>query len=167
VPGHIYHAHVEDLPRESRFQGTYERTGVIMDQALLSFVWLQPEARGDSAGQLSRGTHAHNFDQLMYVISGNRTFVIDGVDYRCGPGDVVYIPANVPHGGKSEPGDVASHVVEVFAPMRTDYLYICEHQTTLAAPLRDADGSRKDLRTAQETVRATRDTVRFDPPSAS
>src|SRR5882757_7417911 len=157
MPGSIYVKHVADLPRESRRQGAYERTGVVMDAANLSFVWVQPdlyEGQTDADGQAPG--HHHPFDQVVYVIEGEMRMWIGDEVHDLRPGDVAYIPRDVPHGGSPSNGKPV-HVMEIFAPIRTDYLYIAEHQLADGKPERAPDGSRIDRRPLQEIRAAAGD----------
>jgi quercetin dioxygenase-like cupin family protein len=53
------------------------------------------------------------------MISGKMTFTIDGEDFETGPGDSWSIPGNVEHSVKVHEDSV---VIEVFSPVREDYL---------------------------------------------
>lgn len=63
--------------------------------------------------------HSHPHEQTGYMVSGKVTFTIDGVDYNAEPGDSWNIPGNVEHSVKVHKDSV---VIEVFAPVREDYL---------------------------------------------
>ncbi len=63
--------------------------------------------------------HNHPHEQTGYMISGRMTFTIDGEDYDTGPGDSWSIPGNVEHSVKVQEDSV---VIEVFSPVREDYL---------------------------------------------
>lgn len=137
MPSLPFHAHVADLPRESRFNGTYQRVGVVSDHSLWSFLWMDgwewPEGMH----------HQHAHDQLIYVVSGRMDQVVGNDTYHLQAGDVLYIPPNIPHSGHPIKGEPV-HIIEGFAPIRTDYLYIAEHQLDRGTPERAADGSRID-----------------------
>lgn len=151
MPGSVYVKHVADLPRESRYEGAYERTGIVMDSANIAFVWVKPdiyEGSTDEAG-LAPGHH-HPFDQVVYVLEGEMRMWIGEKVHDLRAGDVVYIPRDVSHGGRPLNGKPV-HIMEIFAPIRTDYLYIAEHQLADGAPPREPDGSRIDRRTMQQT----------------
>lgn len=144
MPSYPYHCHVDDAPKETRYGGAYKRTGVIMDEAMLSFVWLDGYVRPESRPQ-----HVHDCDQTVYVIEGRMEMVLqmEGSDhpYLLEKGDVMYVPANVPHTGKlidNEP----CFLLEVFAPIRTDYLYFTQHQQEAGQAPRNPDGSRENTR---------------------
>ena len=63
--------------------------------------------------------HSHPHEQTGYMISGRMTFTIDGEDYDTAPGDSWSIPGNVEHSVKVHEDSV---VIEVFSPVREDYL---------------------------------------------
>ncbi|MGC1464774.1 MAG: cupin domain-containing protein [Pseudolabrys sp.] len=47
--------------------------------------------------------HSHPNEQWIYVLQGTFRATIDGKEMDVKPGSVVYIPANVVHGGKATP----------------------------------------------------------------
>ena len=63
--------------------------------------------------------HSHPHEQTGYMISGRMTFTIDGEDHLAETGDSWSIPSNVEHGVKVHEDSV---VIEVFSPVREDYL---------------------------------------------
>lgn len=98
----------------------FARTGIRSQDSVHTINWFEP-------GYKTVGQHAHPFDQLSYVLAGSiRFWVGDDVFDMVAP-SVLYIPANVPH--CAEPlGDERALNVDVFAPVRDDYLPLCEHQ---------------------------------------
>jgi len=50
--------------------------------------------------------HFHEEDQVTFVLSGQRRFVIDGELFRIVPGQGMHIPARTPHHSLSEPSEV-------------------------------------------------------------
>lgn len=64
-------------------------------------------------------THAHPNEQSGYVISGKYRITIDGKEEYLNPGDSYAIPENVPH---SMEVIEAGEVIDVFTPVRQDYL---------------------------------------------
>jgi quercetin dioxygenase-like cupin family protein len=81
------------------------------DGAMLNLVDLDPGAVVP--------LHAHEHEQLGYVISGEITMTIDGVDHRLGPSDAYQIPGGIEHGARS--GDAGCRVLDIFQPVREDY----------------------------------------------
>ena len=63
--------------------------------------------------------HAHVYEQTGFLVSGDLALVTDGRSWSVGPGDAWSIPGEVPHGARSHGG---ASVVEVFTPLRADYL---------------------------------------------
>jgi len=63
--------------------------------------------------------HKHPQEQTGYLISGKITLYIQGGEYEVNPGDSWVIPGNAEHWAKIVENSVA---VEVFAPVRDDYI---------------------------------------------
>lgn len=63
--------------------------------------------------------HNHPQEQTGYMISGEMTFTIDGEVHKVQAGDSWSIPGNVYHSVKVHKDSV---VIEVFSPVREDYL---------------------------------------------
>lgn len=139
MPRRPYHAHLEDLPKEWKFNDTYKRVGVVSDHALVSFIWVD----GDFEEPEGARGHSHVHDQINYVISGRMKMILNGTDeYVLETGDVLYIPSNVPHLPRIFEGE-SCFTLEVFAPIRTDYLHLVEHQVNLGGEQRGPDGIRR------------------------
>jgi quercetin dioxygenase-like cupin family protein len=63
--------------------------------------------------------HKHPQEQTGYLVSGRMTFTLDGKEYEAEAGDSWNIPGNVEHGVKVHEDSI---VIEVFSPVREDYL---------------------------------------------
>jgi quercetin dioxygenase-like cupin family protein len=63
--------------------------------------------------------HKHPHEQTGYLISGHMDFLVEGAHIIANPGDSWNIAGNVEHGATAIE---ASVVVEVFSPVREDYL---------------------------------------------
>ena len=63
--------------------------------------------------------HSHVQEQTGYVVSGSLKFTIDGQITIAAPGDSWNIASGMPHGAEALEDSV---VVEVFSPVREDYL---------------------------------------------
>jgi quercetin dioxygenase-like cupin family protein len=75
------------------------------------------EFRMEAGSSLPR--HAHIHEQTGFLVAGRIRLTIGGQTYEVTPGDSWCIPANVEHNAEIvEP----SHAIEVFAPVREDYL---------------------------------------------
>ena len=78
---------------------------------------LMSEFRFDKGAVVPVHTHPH--EQTGFVVKGALRFEVDGETFVATEGDSWNLPSNVPHGAEAlEP----SVVIEVFAPVREDYL---------------------------------------------
>jgi len=64
-------------------------------------------------------THAHESEQLSYVLQGALTFTIQGEEFIVREGEVLHIPSMVPH--QAEALDDCFEM-DVFSPIRQDWL---------------------------------------------
>jgi len=73
--------------------------------------------------KLSKGKglpmHKHPHEQTGYLVSGKSIMIMDGKKYEMSPGDSWSIPGNMEHGAEVIEDSI---VVEVFSPVREDYL---------------------------------------------
>ncbi len=63
--------------------------------------------------------HDHPQEQTGYLVSGRLEFIVDGRTVVAEPGAAWNLPAGTPHGARALEDCL---VVEVFAPVREDYL---------------------------------------------
>jgi quercetin dioxygenase-like cupin family protein len=63
--------------------------------------------------------HAHENEQLSYVVAGALKFIVDGETIVASSGDVVQIPSGVAHAVEVLED---SFVIDVFAPVRQDWI---------------------------------------------
>ncbi len=132
MPNKVYKVRFEDLPRQSRFGGAMQETAVVMDAALIKFAWGKPAPMQMTGRTAAAGEpDVHPWDQLLLMLKGKVEVTLgdDGElgTYEVEAGELVYIPANVPHIGRTL-GEEEAIGVEVFAPVRDDYLDMAEHQ---------------------------------------
>jgi quercetin dioxygenase-like cupin family protein len=112
----IRHARWDDIPREKVTDDIHRRlfTG---DRMMIAHVYLDKGAIVP--------THAHENEQLTYILDGALRFWIgaedapDRKELVVGAGEVLYIPSNVPH--KAEALE-DTFDVDVFSPPRQDWL---------------------------------------------
>jgi quercetin dioxygenase-like cupin family protein len=78
---------------------------------------LMAEFRVKKGGILPEHTHPH--EQIGYLISGRIAFIIDGERKVAESGDSWCIHSDVPHSAEMVEDSV---VIEVFSPVREDYL---------------------------------------------
>ncbi|MTV50163.1 cupin domain-containing protein [Heliobacillus mobilis] len=63
--------------------------------------------------------HKHPHEQTGYLVSGELVLIIETEEYTLSPGDSWCIPGNIEHAARVLKDTVA---IEVFAPVREDYL---------------------------------------------
>ena len=68
--------------------------------------------------------HSHPHEQITYVAEGDLYFFLDEVKQKHTKGDIITIPAGVPHCIQS----ISSHVrlIDSFSPIRKDYLKLTD-----------------------------------------
>ena len=87
--------------------------GVALERATLTYFELQPHARFER--------HHHESEQITMVLEGELFFEVDGApEIRVGAGEVIALPANVPHAAWT--GDRAARAVDAWSPPRPDLL---------------------------------------------
>lgn len=64
--------------------------------------------------------HSHPHEQITIVERGRVRFTVDGVERIVGPGDVLHLPSNVPHGATMLDEPVV--LIDIFSPIREDFL---------------------------------------------
>jgi len=64
-------------------------------------------------------THQHHHEQTGYLVSGRLDFVIGDDRFDAGPGASWNIAGDVPHGATALEDSI---VIEIFAPVREEYL---------------------------------------------
>ena len=62
--------------------------------------------------------HFHPHEQIMHVVEGEFEFKLGEDTKVYGPGDVVVIPSNTPHGGKAL---TDCRLMDIFSPVREEY----------------------------------------------
>jgi len=73
--------------------------------------------------ELKRGAvvpqHAHENEQVSYIVSGALKFILDGRDIVVRGGEVLQIPPNIAHAAEAIEDTVA---IDVFSPIRQDWI---------------------------------------------
>jgi quercetin dioxygenase-like cupin family protein len=92
-------------------QGVHIKATVYGKQTLLT------EVRLDKGAIIP--VHCHPHEQTGYLVSGQMDFLVNGAHFIAHPGDSWNIPSQTEHGATAIQ---ASVVVEVFSPVREDYL---------------------------------------------
>ena len=96
---------------KNAFDGVTYKTLVYGDKTSLGEFWLK---RGSVVP-----IHKHPHEQTGYMISGRMIFIIADEDHNAEAGDSWSIPGNVEHSVEVLEDSV---VIEVFLPVREDYL---------------------------------------------
>lgn len=108
------------LPREAILGGKLKRTALRTKHSIVTFNWFAPDAARAEP-------HTHPFDQLVMIVYGRLRLEVDGEILLLEPGTAVRIPPNVPHTAwPAEREEVLN--IDVFAPIREDYLFLASHQ---------------------------------------
>jgi quercetin dioxygenase-like cupin family protein len=63
--------------------------------------------------------HAHESEQMTYVLQGSLRYVVDGEEIVVREGEVLHIPSNVPHQAEALED---TFELDVFSPIRQDWL---------------------------------------------
>ena len=117
-PSYLSAQYWDSMPREEVRPGV-SRCAFRGDQVLLVMNWLQP-------GMEVR-PHSHPFEQVVYVVRGKMKFWIDGSEVEVGEGGMLRIPPDAEHCG-APIGDETVMNLDVFSPIREDYLHLVEYQ---------------------------------------
>lgn len=69
--------------------------------------------------------HSHDFDQIALITAGRAIYHVGDEPNEVGPGSILLVPAGVEH--YIEPlGEEVVQNIDVFAPVREDYLHLLE-----------------------------------------
>lgn len=120
MPRKTLHYALAALPRESLLDGLWERTAIRGDDSLITINWMRP-------GIERMPLHSHPFDQVSFVIHGKMAFEIEGEFFTVSAGEVVQIPAGAEHTAVVVDDEVVLNI-DVFAPVREDYLHLVGYQ---------------------------------------
>jgi amino-acid N-acetyltransferase len=95
-----------DVPGASMWAVALERT-------MLTYFELAPNARFDA--------HHHASEQITFVLEGELYFEVEGgAEVRVGAGEVIAVPADVPH--RVWTAERPARAVDAWSPVRPDYL---------------------------------------------
>lgn len=107
-----------DLPREFVRKGI-ERCGFRGEDVMLIMNWAEPE--------IQINPHKHDFEQIALCIQGRMKYHVGEETVLMTPGSMLRIPANTMH--YAEPvGDETVLNLDIFAPLRPDYIHLVEYQ---------------------------------------
>jgi quercetin dioxygenase-like cupin family protein len=107
-----------ELAKESPRQGI-ERVAFRGEHAMAVLNWIKPD--------MAPAPHSHPFEQLVFILEGRTRLHVGDEVIECEPGSMVRVPPDVVHW--AEPvGDEVCLNLDVFAPVREDYLHLVEYQ---------------------------------------
>ncbi len=72
------------------------------------------------APNTSEPVHSHESEQFCYIVTGRVEFVSHDRKFEAGPGDIVHLPSNVPHGINIFAE--GAEMIEIFSPLRPDLI---------------------------------------------
>lgn len=72
----------------------------------------------DIKAGFSMPEHAHPHEQILNIIEGTLELCVEGKSHVVEPNNIVVIPPNATHSGKSK---TDCRVIDVFYPVREDY----------------------------------------------
>lgn len=110
----------DKMQKEQVRQGV-SRAGFRGENVLMVMNWLEP-------GMETR-PHSHPFEQLVYIVQGRMRFVIEDESFELDAGSLIRIPPGAEHYGEPV-GDQPVMNLDVFSPIRDDYLHLVEYQAT-------------------------------------
>jgi quercetin dioxygenase-like cupin family protein len=64
--------------------------------------------------------HSHPHEQITYLAEGELFFYKDGTEYHLKKGDIITIPADVPHCIRTLSAE--ARLIDSFSPIRRDFL---------------------------------------------
>lgn len=108
----------EDLPRFA-VRDHVSRAGFRGEDVMLVMNWLEPG--------MTLGVHHHPFEQIAVILTGRMRWTVGDQTVEVGAGEVLRIPPDVPHGGIPI-GDEVVMNLDIFCPIRKDYMEIVAHQ---------------------------------------
>jgi quercetin dioxygenase-like cupin family protein len=114
------HSVIQTLPRESVDGGMLTRTAIRGDACLITMNWLKPHHD-------EQPPHSHPFDQTAFVFEGAMEFDVGDEHFLVKSGEMLQIPAGAPHTARVV-GDESAFNIDVFAPVRDDYIHLAAHQ---------------------------------------
>jgi quercetin dioxygenase-like cupin family protein len=103
------------IPIAAGMRAGSSRKGVCGDKMSAVLVTTAPGTVFD------RKTHWHDNEQMLVMIAGSATVLVDGNEFECRPGDLVFFPPGSRHAAVGV-GPQGAVYYEVFAPARPDQL---------------------------------------------
>jgi quercetin dioxygenase-like cupin family protein len=108
----------EDLPKEWVREGV-TRCGFRGENVLMVMNWLKPG--------MQTKPHSHSFEQIAYIVKGIIRFHVGESVIEAGPDSILRIPPHIVHYGEPVGNETVLNL-DVFSPIREDYLHLVEYQ---------------------------------------
>jgi hypothetical protein len=105
----------ESVPTAGGMRAGSTRKAIAGDKMSAVLVTTTPDAVFDGR------THWHDNEQMLVMIAGRVTLVVDGREFDAVPGDLVFFPPGSRHAAIGVGAEGAVYY-ELFAPARTDQL---------------------------------------------
>jgi quercetin dioxygenase-like cupin family protein len=105
----------DKIPTASGMRSGSFRKAIRGDMMSAVLVTTTPEAVFD------RKTHWHDNEQMLVMIAGSVTLLVDDKEFDCHPGDLVFFPPGSRHAAVGV-GKEGAVYYELFAPARPDQL---------------------------------------------
>jgi quercetin dioxygenase-like cupin family protein len=103
--------HFDEIPAFAMAPGV-DAKALFGEKAMFNLVELAPGS--------SVPPHSHPHEQLGVILSGMLALTVDGATHELGPMDAYTLPGDVEHSATCGPAGAV--VLDVFAPIREDYL---------------------------------------------
>lgn len=108
-----------DLPKEVVRKGI-ERCGFRGNDVVVVMNWVEPD--------IQVNPHQHTFEQLVLCIHGRFNYHVEDQVYLMTPGSMLRVPPGTLHYVEPVGPDTALNL-DIFAPVRKDYLHLVEYQS--------------------------------------
>ena len=116
----VKHHNWKDVPARELKPGIIQR-GFRSENVMVTYNLLNPGCQGSP--------HSHTFDQIFMIIQGRVKLHVEDEVFDCGVGSVVRIPAGATHWVEApSPEDGTAINLDIFGPVRADYLPIVSYQ---------------------------------------
>jgi quercetin dioxygenase-like cupin family protein len=117
-----------DLPREFVREGI-ERCGFRGDNIVAVMNWVAPN--------ITVNPHTHDFEQLVFCIQGRFNYHVGDEVHLMTPGSMLRVPPHTLHFVEPLGNEIALNL-DLFSPLRDDYMHLVAYQESDFAEGRDA-----------------------------
>lgn len=108
----------DELPRFD-VREHVSRAGFRGEDVMLVMNYLEPG--------MTLGLHSHPFEQIAVILTGRMLWTVGDETFEVGAGEVLRVPPDVMHGGHPIGEELVMNL-DIFCPIRKDYLEIVAHQ---------------------------------------